>query len=97
MKCFMIKGKIWNEDGSPNPKTAMETLSLVSEADQLIIMNMGRPCLKFKTKDLCERAFLLHKCMKEKDPVVSWKCKLYSFNEFLVFSIVFFSTTLYCK
>ena len=72
MKCYLIISKMWNENGTVNLKTAMETLSLVSEADQLILMGMGRPCFKFnKVKDLCERAFLTQKCVKEKDPFVS--------------------------
>lgn len=73
MKCLMIEEKAMDENGRINTGPALELLEKTDANAQKILLAMGSKCIRIKFPkdiDLCEKAFLLHKCLKEADPVV---------------------------
>lgn len=73
IKCVMLEFKTMDEDGRLDPSPAIELLSKSERWIQKIMFDMGKKCVRAKYPkgiDLCERAFLIHKCFKETDPVV---------------------------
>lgn len=69
----MLQMKTMDEYGNLDVSPALEMLAKSEEWVRKILLAMGKKCLRTKYPkdiDLCEKAFLLHKCFKEADPVV---------------------------
>lgn len=52
-----------------NPTGFLEALDTCSVEDQNIMFQMGRKCVQQKQKDMCERSYAMHLCMRKTDPV----------------------------
>ncbi len=79
MKCIMIRLNTMDETGKLNVKPVLDMIEKVDPWARDILMKMGSQCarIKFpKNIDLCEKAFKIHKCLKEADPVVIINFKL---------------------
>lgn len=73
IKCVMQEFKTMDADGNIDASPAIELLSTAERWQQKILLNMGKKCIRIKYPkdiDLCEKAFIIHKCLKEADPVV---------------------------
>lgn len=47
----------------------MKLLEQLPTEQQNIILQMGRKCLSFKQKDLCEKMYAIYTCLRKADPV----------------------------
>lgn len=84
MKCLMVETKTMDEDGNFDARPALEIIEKSEKWAQKILMAMGSKCARIKYPkdiDLCEKAFLLHKCLKEADPVVSTCSSIFPSSE----------------
>lgn len=70
----MIEFKTMDENGTLDASPAIDLIGKSEKWVQKILLDMGKKCIRLKYPkniDLCEKAFILHKCMKEADPVVN--------------------------
>ena len=72
---MFVETKFWDDLGRLNNTVALDTLATLKDEDKLIFIRVGS-CVKVKHDNMCERAFLVHKCIKQKDPDVSAACEL---------------------
>lgn len=78
LKCFMMCQMVHMEMLDPlipavRFETVIENISIFTDEDRDIFVKMGRKCTKLrnKTKDACELAYLMNKCLKKGDINVS--------------------------
>lgn len=73
MKCVMLELKTMDTEGNLDAGPIMELVEQSEKWAQKILISMGAKCVRVKypkDMDLCEKAYLVHKCLKEADPVV---------------------------
>lgn len=84
MNCLFHEYGVVDDDGEAHFEKIMKK---IPDSMKEIANNMLSKCLHPQGENLCERAFWLHKCFKELDPVV---CLRVDYAFFLkIFSYVF--------
>lgn len=70
-KCYVYC--TWNELGAFLPNGKLDRVKLLKSIEtldaesQMIILNMGKRCLAQKERNLCDRIYVVLRCMKESD------------------------------